>query len=169
MRETLNTTNSTNKFTKWIRNASMILALCAVLAWCESMETRIEKQTRRVAELEYMLQKQAENYHRVAIQENIQQDLKEEGADHSINQEIGYALNYADDQDVAIAKTKRKLNREQRKLARMIERSWWVVYDQKSNEERLNHRLKTEKYDYIPEEYKRSREAEDNEINNYFE
>jgi hypothetical protein len=69
-----------------------------------------------------MLQKQAENYRIVAGEQNIQQDLKEEGADLSINQEIGYALNYADDQDVAIAKTKRKLNRAQRRLARMQER-----------------------------------------------
>ena len=95
--------------------------------------------------------------------------MKEEGAHHSINQEIGYALNYADDQDVAIAKTKRRLSREQKRLARMLERWWWVIYDNESKERRSNTRMDEHKYDYIPEEYRRSREAENNESNNYFE
>ena len=162
MRETANTTNSANKFTKWIRDASMILALCATLTWCQPKEARIERQTRKVAELEYMLQKQSENYHRVYIQENIQQDLKEEWADLTINQEIDYSLNWAADQDVAISRTKRRLNRAQRKLARMQEKWWWAAYDKKSNEERLNTRL-DDKYNYIPEEFERSREAERND------
>jgi hypothetical protein len=51
----------------------------------------------------------------------------------------------------------------------MQERWWWVIYDNQSNEERLNERLTPEKYDYIPEEYRRSREAKDNELNDYFE
>lgn len=159
MRETPNTTISENKITKWIRDTGMILALCATLTWCQPKETRIERQTRRVAELEYMLQKQSENYHRVYIQENIQQDLKEEWADLTINQEIDYSLNWAADQDVAISKTKRRLNRAQRKLARMQEKWWWAIHDKKSNEERLNIRL-DDKYDYIPEEFERSRDAE---------
>ena len=161
MRETPNTTISENKITKWIRDTGMILALCATLTWCQPKETRIERQTRRVAELEYMLQKQSENYHRVYIQENIQQDLKEEWADLTINQEIDYSLNWAADQDVAISKTKRRLNRAQRKLARMQEKWWWAIHDKKSNEERLNIRL-DDKYDYIPEEFERSRDAEKN-------
>lgn len=139
----------------------MILALCATLTWCQTKEQKIERQARKVAELEYMLQKQSENYHRVYIQENVQQDLKQEWADPTINQEINYSLNWAADQDVAIARTKQRLNRAQRKLARMQEQWWWAHYDQQSNEERLNTRLE-DKYDYIKEEFERSREAERN-------
>ena len=156
MREASSNLLSTKKLTKWIRDTATIFAIGLALSSCSTPQEKYEEQLQKVQELEHSLKQQAENYHRVAVQENIQQDLKDEWADATINQEIWYSLDRANDQDKNIAKTKEKLSKAQRELARMQEEMQNI---EQINEERLNQRLKTDKYDYIPEEFKRSRGA----------
>ncbi len=142
------------KFSKRIRNTAIITTLGLALSSCSSKEEKFQKQVEKVQQLEYELKQQAENYHYVATQQNIQQDLKDEWADPTINQEIWYSLDRAEDQDEKIARTKEKLSEAQRELARMKEE---MQDTREINNERLKRRLKTDKYDYIPEEFKRSR------------
>ena len=146
-------TSSTWKISEKIRNTAIIATIALTLSSCSSKEESYQKQVKEVQQLEYELKQQAENYRYVATQQNIQQDLKEEWADATINQEIWYSLDRAEKQDENIAKTKKKLSEAQAKLARMKEKMQEV-----DQSERLNSRLKTDKYDYIPEEFKRSRE-----------
>jgi len=152
MRKTIDTPDS-NSTNKTFRNLAICAAIWMALTSCWSRESKINSQQKKIAQLEYKLQKQADNYHKVYIQENIQQDLKAQWADNSINQEIGYALNYADKQDKKIARTKRRLNKAQKRLSHMQER-WWVSDSSKFNPDELNTRL-TDKYDYISEEFER--------------
>ena len=152
MRKTIDTPDS-NSTNKTFRNFAICAAIWMALTSCWSRESKINSQQKKITQLEYKLQKQAENYHKVYIQENIQQDLKAQWADNSINQEIGYALNYADKQDKKIARTKRRLNKAQKRLSHMQER-WWVSDSPKFNPDELNTRL-TDKYDYISEEFER--------------
>ena len=143
---------STKKLTKWIRDTATIFAIGLALSSCSTPQEKYQKQVEKVQQLEYELKQQAENYRYVATQQNIQQDLKDEWADATINQEIWSSLNRAENQDKEIAKNKDKLSEAQAKLARMKEEMYEI-----DQTERLNSRLKTDKYDYIPEEYARSR------------
>jgi len=156
MRETIDTphNNSTNNF----RNLAISLAICTALGSCWSRESKLNSQEQKVAQLEYKLQKQAENYHKVYVQENVQQDLKAQWADGTINQEISYSLDYAAKQDEKIARTKKRLNRAQKKLTRMQER-WWAASFTQPYPDGLNTRL-TDKYNYIPEEFSRTQQRQ---------
>ena len=88
MREASSNLLSTKKLTKWIRDTATIFAIGLALSSCSTPQEKYEEQLQKVQELEHSLKQQAENYHRVAVQENIQQDLKDEWADATINQEI---------------------------------------------------------------------------------
>lgn len=158
--ETINTFKE-SKTLKNFYNTIITAAIALALSGCLSKEEKYQKQLQKVQELEYKLDQQAENYNQVWLQQNIQQDLKQWWADPTINQEIWYALDRAEDQDEKIAKTKKKLSKAQRKLAEMSEDMASHRQEQEINKqrekERLNTRLNSNKYDYIKEEYKRSR------------
>lgn len=156
MIEKLQNSTLKQKASRTFRNSAAVVAICLALAWCQSPEEKLQRQTDKVKQLERELIQQSENYGIVATQENIQQDLKDEGADLSINQEIWYSHEWADDQEIKIAKTKKKLSKEQKKLATMREKSWKPSNAINFDEKRLN----PEKYEYIPEEFRRSREAQ---------
>ena len=132
-----------------LRNSAIIATIALILSGCSTKEEKLQKQIAEVQRLEYALKQQAENYRQVADQQNIQQDLKDEWADPTINQEIWYSLDRASAQDKKIAKTKKKLQKAQKKLAKMKE----DINNVTSTDERLN----TSKYDYIPQEFERSK------------
>ncbi len=157
MAEKLQNLSLWQKASRALKSGATIATICLTLTGCLSDQEKLQRQTDRVKQLEHELIQQSKNYNMVASQENIQQDLKDEWADLTINEEIWYSHEWADDQEVQIAKTKKKLNKEQRKLARMREKSWKPNSTTVNfNEERLN----PEKYEYIPEEFRRSREAQ---------
>ena len=154
---------------EWIENGCSTgkkasITTIIALAWClwlSSCDAIIDHQAGRVAKLRRTLEKQWQNYDIIAGQQNIQQDLKQEWADPTINQEIWYALDWADNQDGKIARTKRRLRRAQKNLMWMQEHRWnkkWstIMWDDAVEEQRLNSRLPRWKYDYIDEEYRRS-------------
>lgn len=158
--ETINTLKKPRTSTK-LYDAIIIGAIALILSSCWSKEENYQKQLQKVQELEYKLKQQSENYRQVSLQQNIQQDLKQWWADPTINQEIWYSLDRAEDQDEKIAKTKKALSKAQKKLAEMSEDLANDRQESKTNEqrqtERLNTRLNPGKYGYIDEEYKRSR------------
>ena len=141
---------------KWIKHSRLVpffVALSLTLGACSTPAEKIQHQRDKVNRLEQLLIQQSKNYHEVAKQQNIQIDLREEWADQTINQEIGYATEWALDYDEKIKKTKEKLAKEQRELDEMEEK-----YGIPTNSSTPIHwRLKQTKYDYIPEEYNRSR------------
>jgi len=143
-------------FSKKIRDATILVTIALTLSGCWSKEENFENQVKKVQQLEYELKQQAENYRYVATQQNIQQDLRDEWADATINQEIWYSLDRAEEQDEKIAETKEKLNEAQKELARMKEEMRDI---RQTNSDRLKTRLKIDKYDYIPAEFERSRNA----------
>lgn len=142
--------------------AAVLLSLNVALAGCESPfwvspTEKIQRQQNRVEQLTQELLKESENYKEVARQQNIQIDIKEEWADATINQEIWYATDRAKDYDWRIAKTKRKLARAQKRLNR-LEEKYGVSSSQTTNSSNSNiGRLNSQKYDYIPEEFNRSK------------
>lgn len=156
MTEKLQNLSLWQKVSRTLKSSATIATICLTLTGCLSDQEKLQRQTDKVKQLERELIQQSENYGIVATQENIQQDLKDEWADLSINEDIWYSHEYADDQEIKIAKTKKKLNKEQRKLARMWEKSWKPSNTVNFDEERLN----PGKYEYIPEEFRRSREAQ---------
>lgn len=156
MAERLQNLSLWQKASRALKSSATIATICLTLTGCLSDQERLQRQTEKVKQLERELIQQSENYNIVATQENIQQDLKDEWADLTINQEIWYSHEWADDQEIQIAKTKKKLNEEQRKLARMREKSWKPSNTVNFDEERLN----PGKYEYIPEEFKRFCEAQ---------
>lgn len=125
--------------------------------WGRSPTERIQRQQNRVEQLTHELIQESENYKEVARQQNIQIDIREEWADATINQEIWYATDRAKDYDWRIARTKKRLARAQRRLDRLEERhgvsSSPTTNSSSSNIDRLN----SQKYEYIPEEFKRSK------------
>lgn len=130
-----------------------IVAISLALSSCSSPQERIQKLENEVAALEHTLLTESTNYGEIAKQQNIQIDLRDEWADQTINQEIGYATERALSYDSKIAKTKEKLAKKQKKLANLKEK-YIVSTTQTSQQERLN----PTKYNYIPEEYRRSGE-----------
>lgn len=140
---------------KWFRNIATALAISLTLTNCASPEEKYERQVQKVQELEYKLMQQQKNYHDVATQWAIQEDLKKNWADQTINQEIWYSIERTHDQDQEIFDTKEDLAEAQRELATMKEEMDFrnraiSEYSEKPN---------PHKYDYIPEEFKRSKEA----------
>lgn len=150
--EKINTLFTWN-FSKKIRDVAVLATIALTLSGCWSKEENFEKQVKKVQQLEYELKQQAENYRYVATQQNIQQDLKEWWADATINKEIWYSLDRAEEQDEKIAKTKEKLSEAQKELARMKEE---MGNTEQINDNKLKKRLRIDKYDYIPKEFKRS-------------
>ena len=139
-----------NKFL-WLWKLATTVALCLTLGACSSPAEKIQKQKEIVAELTHKLEQQSKNYHEVARQQNIQIDLRDEWADATINQEIWYATDRGNDYDKKIAKTKKKLAKAQEKLDK-LEEEYNITTTSTPNYGKLN----PIKYDYIPEEYKRS-------------
>lgn len=137
---------------KKFHNTVLVLLLSAALWGCSTPAEKIQKQQEEVARLEYKLKQQSKNYHNVARQQNIQIDLREEWADPTINQEIWYATDRANDYDKEIEKTKKKLAKAQEKLAKLREEYNVVASPSNSNCSKLN----PNKYDYIPEEFNRA-------------
>lgn len=129
-----------------------IVAISLALSSCSTPQERIQKLEAEVAALEHTLLTKSEHYSDLATQQNIQIDLREEWADPTINQEIGYATERAQNYDSTIAKTKKKLAKKQKKLNELKEK-YVVSTTQSTQQERLN----PTKYNYIPEEYRRSR------------
>lgn len=124
--------------------------------WCSPTE-KIQRQQNRVEQLTGQLLQESENYKEVARQQNIQIDIKEEWADATINQEIWYATDWAKDYDARIASTKRKLARAQRRLNRLEEKYGTSSSSTTSSSSSNIGRLNSQKYDYIPEEFNRSK------------
>ena len=147
---------TTKEFLRGIRNAATILAISFTLTNCSSPEEKYEKQLQKVQELEYALQQQERNYHSVASQWEIQDGLRKEWADPSINQEIWYSIDRAKDQDKEIYETKKELAKAQRKLAKMKEE---IEFREARRVAEHSETLNPNKYEYIPEEFKRSRKA----------
>ena len=159
MNNTINTSNreiSKSSQSKAIITA-VLFSLLVTLDWCYSPTERIQRQQNRVEQLTGQLLQESENYKEVARQQNIQIDIKEEGADATINQEIWYATDYAKDYDAKIASTKRKLARAQRRLNRLEEKYWTSSSSTTSSSSSNVGRLNSNKYDYIPEEFRRSK------------
>jgi len=162
--------NSINTFNKEISKSSQSKAIIAAVLfslgvtltgcdspWGCSPTERIQRQQNRVEQLTHELIQESENYKEVARQQNIQIDIREEWADATINQEIWYATDRAKDYDKKIAKTKKKLARAQRRLDRLEEKHG-VSSSPTTNSSSSNiGRLNSQKYEYIPEEFKRSK------------
>ena len=129
-----------------------ILAISLALGWCSSPQEKIHKLESEIAALEHTLITESKHYDDVTRQQNIQIDLREEWADPSINQEIGYATERAQSYDSKIEKTKKKLAKKQRKLNNLQEK-----YSIEVTWNSMQWRLKPGKYEYIIEEYNRSR------------
>lgn len=152
MRNSSNTPQENPNKSRYLLKLAATVAICATLGSCSTSTEKIQKQEERVAELTYELEQQAKNYHEVARQQNIQIDLRNEWADATINQEIGYSTDRGNDYDKKIAKTKKKLAKAQKKLAKLKE-EYNVTTTSNPNYDKLN----PTKYDYIPEEYERSK------------
>ena len=141
-----------HKFSQWIRNAATVASICLILWSCSSNEEKYQAQIEKVQQLEYKLKQQKNNYRDVSTQRKIQEDLKKEWADPTINQEIWYSIDWVRDQDKEIEKTKKELADAQKKLAKMKEdldiktTNRWVEYTDVPN---------PHKYDYISEEFER--------------
>lgn len=136
---------------------AVLFSLGVTLSWCYSPTERIQRQQNRVEQLTHELLKESENYWEVARQQNIQIDIREEWADATINQEIWYATDWAQDYDKKIARTKRKLARAQKRYATLQEK-YGSTYSATPNSSTYNvGRLNAKKYEYIPEEFKRSK------------
>lgn len=162
--------NSINTLNKEISKSSQSKAIIAAVLfslgttftgcdspWGCSPTEKIQRQQNRVEQLTHQLLKESENYEEVARQQNIQIDIREEWADATINQEIWYATDWAKDYDAKIAKTKKKLARAQRRLDR-LEEKYGVSSSSTTNSSSSNiGRLNAKKYEYIPEEFKRSK------------
>lgn len=142
--------------------AAVLFSLGVTLTGCDSPwgcspTEKIQRQQNRVEQLTHELIQESENYKEVARQQNIQIDIREEWADATINQEIWYATDWAKDYDGRIAKTKKKLARAQRRLDR-LEEKYGVSSSSTTNSSSSNiGRLNSQKYEYIPEEFKRSK------------
>ena len=162
--------NSINTFNKEISKSSQSKAIIAAallylgvaLSGCDcpfwrSPTERIQRQQNKVEQLTYQLLQEQENYNEVARQQNIQVDIRDEWADATINQEIWYATDRAEDYDWKIAKTKKKLARAQKRLNRLEEKHGVSPSSTRSSSSSNIGKLNPKKYDYIPEEYRRSR------------
>jgi hypothetical protein len=141
--------------------AAALLYLSVALSGCDypfwwSPTERIQRQQNKVEQLTYQLLQEQENYNEVARQQNIQVDIRDEWADATINQEIWYATDRAKDYDWRIAKTKRKLARAQKRLNRLEEKYWISSSTTNSSSSKIG-KLNPKKYDYIPEEFNRSK------------
>ena len=145
MEKKVNTSTNTGVLEK-MRNAAIVATIALILSGCSTKEEKLQKQIAEVQRLEYALKQQSKNYHKVAEQQNIQQDLKNKWADLTINQEIWYSLEWAIKQDKKIKKTKKKLGNAQKKVAKMKEK-WYGITSTNSG------KLNPKKYDYIPKEY----------------
>lgn len=165
MNENLNSINSINNTSRRNRRLPIcaLLAALTITTSCWFEQTAIDLQNKQLKHLENKLKKQADHYKTVAIQQNIQQDLKEEWADLTINQEIGYAINWADKQDTKISKTKKQIKRAQTRLFNMEENLWQSHNEEDTENIEYNERLNTEKYDYIDKQYKRAWKAKNNQ------
>lgn len=163
--ERINTSIEWKKSNK-LHNIAIIAAMILALSSCTSKEEQYEKQLQKVYELENeihglqnKLTEQANNYEMVSIDENLQQDLKRNWADPSINQEIWYALDRASERDKEIAETKEDLGEAQSKLAKAKEKlamlKWELENDRQIQSKKLDTRLNPDKYDYI-KEYEKS-------------
>lgn len=164
--ERINTSIEWKKSNK-LHNIAIIAAMILTLSSCTSKEEQYEKQLQKVYELENevnglrnKLAEQANNYEMVSIDENLQQDLKRNWADASINQEIWDALDRASEQDKEIAETKKDLGDAQSKLAKARENlamlEWELENDRQIQSKRLDTRLNPDKYGYIEKETKRN-------------
>jgi len=149
-------TPSMNIISKWIRYATVGASIFIILS-CSSNEEKYQKQLEKVQELEYKLKQQAENYHDISTQWKIQEDLKKEWADKTINQEIWYSIDRTRDQDKEISETKEELAKAQKKLAEMKED---LNYTRAKDQSKYNDIPNPDKYNYIPEEFKRGRKSE---------
>lgn len=146
------------KLIRWIRDTATIFAISLVLTNCTSSpEERYQRQQQKVQDLEYRLKQLQENYYNVSTQWEIQENLKKNWADPTINQEIWYSIQRTKDQDKEISKTKEKLAIAQRDLARMKEE-----IDFRNSRTTVEHSEKPNphKYDYIPKEFERNRAAQ---------
>lgn len=141
------------------RNAGIIASICLALTACSSKEEQYQAQLEKVQQLEYTLKQQTKNYHDVSTQRKIQEDLKKEWADPTINQEIWYSIDRTRDQDKEISKTKEKLAKAQRKLAEMEEE---LNYAKAKKQAEYTDVPKPDKYKYVMEEFERSEGAEQN-------
>ena len=164
--ETINTSTAWKKSNK-LRNVAIIATMFLALSSCTSKEKQYENQLEKVHKLENKVNwlqnkliEQSNNYEMVSIDENIQQDLKRDWADVSINQEIWDALDRASEQDERIAETKEELAEAQADLIEAREKLaelWWELKnDTQTQNERLNTRLNPEKFGYIEEEFEKS-------------
>lgn len=142
-----------NGISKWIRNAATIASICLALTSCSTKEEQYQAQLEKVQELEYTLKQQAKNYHDVSTQWEIQENLKKEWADQTINQEIWYSVERTRDQDREIAETKEELAKAQKKLAKMEEE---LAHERASKQVEYKDVPNPNKYDYIIEEFERT-------------
>lgn len=148
-----------NKFSKWIRNAATIASICLILGSCSSNEEKYQALREKVQQLEHTLKQQTKNYHEVSTQRQIQENLKKEWADPTINQEIWYSIERTRDQDKEIAETKEKLAKAQRELAKMEEE---INYAKAEKQVEYTDVPKPDKYKYILEEFERTEKAREN-------
>lgn len=163
--ETINTSTAWKKSNK-LRNVAIIATMFLALTSCTSKEKQYENQLQKVHKLENKVNglqsrliEQSNNYEMVSIDENIQQDLKRDWADASINQEIWDALNRASEQDERIAKTKEELANTQTDLFEAREKlatlEWELKNYRHTQEKRQDTRLNPGKYGYIEKELKK--------------
>ncbi len=146
------------KLVRWVRDAATVFGISLALISCdETTQDLYQRQLEKVQQLEHKLLKQRENYYNVSRQWEIQEDLKKNWADPTINQEIWYAIQLTEDQDQEIERTKKELEEAQRELARMKEE---IDFVGSKNTVEYNKKPNPDKYDYILEEFKRSREAQ---------
>ena len=146
---------------------AIIFAIALTLSGCSNPQKEYKKCSKEVTELTALYEQQAQNYEEVATQENIQQDLKNEWADPTINQDIWYSHDRANDQDKNIAETKKQLSKAQRNLAKAKEdlakaeavKKKEEAEREASKKESNKQKLNPHKYDYVKEELKRGREV----------
>ena len=164
--ERINTSIEWKKSNK-LHNIAIIAAMILTLSSCTSKEEQYERQLQKVYELENevnglrnKLDEQRNNYEMVSIDENLQQDLKKNWADPSINQEISDAHDRASEQDKKITETKKDIGDAQSKLGKAREKlamlEWELENDRQIQSKRLDTRLNPDKYDYIEKETKRN-------------
>lgn len=155
MRETTPNLSVTEKSIKRIRN-TLAIATVLTLTNCSTPEEKYEKQLQKVQQLEYKLKQLQKNYYDVSTQREIQEDLKKNWADSSIDQEIWYSIERTEEQEKKIEETKEDLAEAQKKLASMKEEA------EISRIKASTKKPDPHKYDYIPKEFERSRESQQN-------
>lgn len=141
------------------RNAGIIASICLALTACSSKEEQYQAQLQKVQELEYALKQQSDDYHDVSTQWEIQENLKKEWADKTINQEIWYSINRTRNQDKEIAKKKEELSKAQKKLAKMKED---IDFEEAKRFAERSDVPNPDKYNYIKEEFERAEKAKEN-------